>query len=341
MCIMSYTIHGNCGCARIHATLPCPRATDDELPKCDQMSYLSEEWVQGDCPDCKPAFDNKSGLKPRIKLNFTPKTPQPERVIMQEIQQDKGTFDEINRRHNQFRHMNQQQRENHKVEHFLNWLDDLEHPDPNNDDDFTQDATAAANPGEPCAPQPPNSPSSAPKPNNTPTSSSTTRSKARKQRKLMRARRAHWEHNQGRISPSPLPTPPVTVSQTISASVRGEYTLKAHQHILSADQRAAMRSRGYGHIHRLSFVSRQHHRNNNNNNTTTTTSDEHTHTLRTRHHVLSAAQREAMRSRGFNNVRRISVVSRRQHRRGDEDAQRPPPVPASWRGPGSRRPPFY
>lgn len=336
---MSYTVHGNCGCARIHATLPCPRALDDELPNCDQMSYLSEEWVQEDCPDCKPAFDNKSGLKPRIKLNFTPKTPQPERVIMQEVQQYKGTFDEINWRYNQFRHMNQQQRENHKVQQFLNWLDDPEHPGPNNDDDFTQDANdAAANPGEPSAQNSPTSSSSAPKqPNNTPTSSS-SRSKARKQRKLMRARRARWEHNQGRITPPPLPTPPVTVSQTISASVRGEYTLKAHQHILSADQRAAMRSRGYGHINRLSFVTRQHHDRNIN---VATTSDEHTHTLRTRHHVLSAAQREAMRSRGFANVHRINVVNRRQYLRGDEVAQKPPPVPASWRGAGSRRPPFY
>lgn len=323
MCIMSYTIHGNCGCARIHATLPCPRASDDELPKCDQMSYLSEEFVQEDCPECKPAFDNKSGLKPRIKLNFTPKTPRPERVIMQEVQQYKGTFDEIDQRHNQFRNMNWQQRENHKVEHFLEWLDDPEHPGPNNNDDFTQDATAtAASSGEPSAPKSPTSPSSAPKSNNTPTSSSSSRSKARKQRKLMRARHARWEHNQGRITPSPVPTPPATMTQTISASVRGEYTLKARHHVLSADQRAAMRSRGYDHIHRLSFISRQHHGRGNTN----TTGDEHT--LRTRHHVLSADQREALRSRGFENVRRISVVSR-HHRRSDEDAQRLP------------RPPFY
>lgn len=260
MCIMSYTIHGNCGCARIHATLPCPRASDDKLPKCDQMSYLSEEFVQEDCPECKPAFDNKSGLKPRIKLNFTPKTPRPERVIMQEVQQYKGTFDEIDQRHNQFRNMDWKQRENHKVEHFLEWLDDPEHPGPNKDDDFTQDANAAASPGEPSAPKPPTSPSSATKPNNTSTSSSSSRSKARKQRKLMRARRARWEHNQGRITPSPVPTPPATMTQTISASVRGEYTLKARHHVLSADQRAAMRSRGFENVRRISVISRHHHR---------------------------------------------------------------------------------
>lgn len=285
------------------------------------MSYLSEDFVQEDCPECKPAFDNKSGLKPRIKLNFTPKTPRPARVIMQEVHQYQGTFDEIDQRHNQFRNMDWKQRENHKVEHFLEWLDDPEHPGPNKDDDFTQDANAAASPGEPSAPQPPTSPSSATKPNNTPTSSSSSRSKGRKQRKLMRARRARWEHNLGRITPSPVPTPPATMTQTISASVRGEYTLKARHHVLSADQRAAMRSRGYDHIHRLSFISRQHHRGNSN-----TTGNEHA--LRTRHHVLSADQREALRSRGFENVRRISVVSR-HHRRSDEDAQRLP------------RPPFY
>lgn len=265
MCIMSYTIHGNCGCARIHATLPCPRASDDGLPKCDQMSYLSEDFVQEDCPDCKPAFDNKSGLKPRVKLNFTPKTPRPERVIMQEVHQYqlKGTFDEIAQQHNQFRHMNGQERENHKVQLFLDWLDDPEHPGPNNDDDgFTQleDADAAASPGEPSASKSPTSSSSAPKPNNTPAGSPSSRSKARKQRKLMRARRARWERNQGRITPSPLPTPPATMTQTITASVRGEYTLKARHNVLSADQREAMRSRGFDNVHRLSIVSRRHHR---------------------------------------------------------------------------------
>ncbi|KAK7736893.1 hypothetical protein SLS63_003242 [Diaporthe eres] len=41
------------------------------------------------------------------------------------------------------------------------------------------------------------------------------------------------------------------------------------------------------------------------------------YTLKARHHVLTASQRRALCRRGYNNIRRLSVVSRRHHHSND------------------------
>ncbi|KAG6365321.1 hypothetical protein INS49_006930 [Diaporthe citri] len=185
------------------------------------MSYMQKEEVEGDCPECKPAFDNKSGLKSRITLNFTRKTPRP---IMQEVHQLMGTFAEIDQQHNQFRYLDPQARENHNCKLFLDWLDDPEHPGPQPGDLDEYDLAWL-----------------------------------REKRELMRASRAGHQDGMGRITPPPPPTPPTTMTQVISVCVRGEYTLRARHHVLTADQREAMRRLGHDNIRRLSVVDRRHH----------------------------------------------------------------------------------
>lgn len=83
MCILSCTSYKGCGCARKHATLPCPRAFYKELLQCDPRSYELANEVEGDCPECKPAFDNKSGLEPLVTLNS--ESSRRQRNVMQEV----------------------------------------------------------------------------------------------------------------------------------------------------------------------------------------------------------------------------------------------------------------
>lgn len=290
MCILSYTSYNNCGCARVHATLPCHRAFNTSFRKCVLMKFMQYDEVEGDCPECKPAFDNKSGLKPRIKLNFKRESPRPQRAIMQAVQrqvqqqvqqqvQHQGTFDEIDQHHNQFRHFDRQTHASHKTQLFLNWLDDPQHPGPEGGDKPAHHAMTVS----------------------------------RKQQQQQRQPSA-WHHNldaRGKISPSPPSTPPATMTQTFSVPVRLEYTLRARHHRLTASQREAMRPLGYGHIRRLSVISRRHHRQQQLSDATTSSgSDEYITT--TRRHTLSASQRSALRRSGHGSVRRLSVVARRR-----------------------------
>lgn len=226
MCELSYTSYRNCGCARVHATLPCPMAFFPCIPKCEPKNYIQREEVDGDCPECKPAFDNKSGLKPLITLNFTRNTPRP---IMQEVHQVqlKGTFAEIDQQHNQFRHLDHQARENHKAQLFLDWLDDPEHRGPRKDGVDECDIAWC-----------------------------------QEKREIARASRAGQEDHMGKITPSPPPTPSTTTTEVVSVSVRDEYTLKARHHVLTASQRRALCRRGHDNIRRLSVVSRHHHHSN-------------------------------------------------------------------------------
>lgn len=256
------------------------------------------EEVEGDCPDCKPAFDNKTGRKPRIKLNFTPKSPCPPRVIMQEVHQNQltGTFAEINQQHNQFGYLDRQARKMHKTEVFLDWLDNIDQPGPNNVDAVS------------CKPSPPQpqasaSSSSSPKLKNTPPSSGPS---SPKQSRRLRALREKWWSDLGRISPPPLPTPPTTTTKTINKDVRGEYTLCSRENTLSADQRRAMRALGWEHIRRLTVVSRRHHRRRSD------PSNSSEYTTEARRHTLSAGQRAALRRSGRGNVRRITVIGPRR-----------------------------
>lgn len=294
MCELSYTFHKNCGCYRIHATLPCPDAFDPSLPKCDRDDYYREQKVKGDCPDCKLAFDNKSGRQPRVKLNFTPKTPRPSRAIMQEVYQNqlKGTFDEIDQEHNQFRYLNGEAREIHDTKVFLHWLDNTDQPGPDNDDAIADSSSSSGKPST--------SPSSASKPKDTPP---TSRSVSPKERKRLRALRNKWARNMGRIVPSPIPTPPATMTQTLHKKVRGEYTITARLHTFDADQREGMRRLGYDDIRRFSVISRRHHNKG-------SSSDEYI--LSRRRHTLNPSQLAALRRAGRGNIRRLTVVGPRR-----------------------------
>lgn len=203
MCELSFTYHG-CRCLCYHATLPCPKAFDPSLPKCNPADYTRGEKVEGDCPECKPAFDNKSGRKPRIKLNFTRK---PEEATMAKIDQQ----------HNQFRHLDPQERYDHRSQLFLDWLDHPQHPG-----DYDPPLGSHA--------------------------------MSTRRRQALRARRDNERH---KITPSPPPTPPATMTQTTTARVRDEYILKARTHHLDAGQQEVFRRSGYGTIRRLSVISRK------------------------------------------------------------------------------------
>ncbi|KKY38641.1 hypothetical protein UCDDA912_g01334 [Diaporthe ampelina] len=293
MCKKSYTEHEGCGCARIHATLPCKKAFDPSLPKCNPRVLKMKD--KGDCLECKPAFDNKSGQKPRIKLNLKRKSAQ------QEVDQDqlKGTFAKIEQQHNQFRGFTRQERENHKTALFLDWIDNIEDPGPDTNPEM--DDAVATFPGPSPAPGPPASTSPSWKPEVRATTPS-SRTISREQRRLLHARRAREARQRGKITPSPLPTPPRTMTQVLSASFKDEYTLKARHHLLTADQRDAMRRSGFENICRLSVISRRHHQPRPMGDGSS---------LTTRRHTLSAGQRAALRRQGYGNVRRLSVVRRR------------------------------
>lgn len=268
MCELSYTSYKNCGCARVHATLPCVTAFNPSQPQCELMDYMQAEEVEGDCPECKPAFDNKSGLEPHNTLDFTTETLSPPRVIMQEVQdvQLKGTLAEINRKHDQFRYLDEEEREDHKYQLFLDWLDDPDHAGPREDD--LEECELAW---------------------------------CRVKREAARTGRAGCEDDMGKITPPPPTTPSTTTPHAISADVRGEYTLKARHHVLTADQRGAMRRRGRGNIRRLTVVSRRRH----DNDTSSSDQDAPAPYGRT----LSKAQRARLR-RGY--AVRLSAVGRRR-----------------------------
>lgn len=286
MCQLSYTIYKNCGCACIHETLPCVRAFISTMPKCDHDEFVQGEEVEGDCPECKPAFDNKSGLKARITLNFKRKTP-PQRVIMQEAQkvQLKGTFAEIDQQHNQFRHLDWQGHDNHKYQLFLNWLNDPKHAGPR-DGNLDEDDRAW------CA----------------------------EKRQIAYASRAGQEDHLGKITPSPPPTPSTTTTQVISVQVRDEYTLRARNHVLTGSQRRVMRRLGYNNICRLSVVSRRHHHHSDDTSSDDASSDdtssEYAPTVRLT--TLSPSQRAVLRRAGHGNIRRLSVISRRLHHHSND-----------------------
>lgn len=273
MCEYPYTKHESCGCARIHATLPCEKAFDPSLPKCVRIVVKMTD--DGDCPECKPAFDNKSGKKPRITLNLRREPPKTKLNFNSRSAQQEGTFAEIDQQHNQFRGFTRDERETHKAAMFLNWIDKIE--------DHSPDANPKNN--EPAATNP------------------SSRTISPQQRRLVRARRAREACARGKITPSPLPTPPGTITQVLSATCRDEYTLKARHHILTADQREAMRRNGFDNIRRLSVISRRHHHHQQPMGDGST--------LITRRHTLSASQRAALCRSGYSDVRRLSVVRRR------------------------------
>ncbi|KAI3399865.1 hypothetical protein diail_5376 [Diaporthe ilicicola] len=280
MCIKSYTHHLSCGCARFHATLPCPRAFDPSQPKCLPAGYSGYDQEEADCVDCKPSFDNKScqapeitsqltpspeptsPRQPKIILHFTPKLKpapemRPKKIILRYNKKNrahKGTLAQIEHEHNQFKSLSPEEREDAAATNFLRWID---HPDQPTESELRSLAHESNAAFGRCP-----SPSPCPSPSSTPCHAANVHH----QRQLNSARRARKAYQRDhKMSPPPPPPPPlpaperVTPPRVIKARVRDQYTLTARNHTLSASQRSAFERQGYGAVSSLSVVSRRHH----------------------------------------------------------------------------------
>lgn len=327
MCVYSYTDHLGCGHRRIHVALPCPNAFDSSLPQCDPKDYLQEETVNTECPECKPAFDNKSPLEPqtsllrpqgrilqevypqtKIKLTFNrspifrEKSPSPE--VEDDSHQFEGNLAQIDQQHNQFKSLDPYDLTAHRIQVPMDWLNDPEHAAPGREEDFTSPSHdlppfvmgTGVNviPTEPWSPSEHNTDPIVPRRRSRkhlPTTASEERRRRRYGFKI--------------ALPSPPPTPSTTINKTRSFRIKNGRILTARQNTLSTSQRKAMARAGFKNVRSLLVKTRRRIAQD-------CTSDEDTQSSRS--YELSPTQRRAMACAGFRNVRKLSVISRRPPR---------------------------
>lgn len=259
MCIRSFTYYVGCGCARFHATLPCPKAFDPSLPKCRIRIFPDHKQVVGDCPECKPAFDNKS-LCPgpmRIILHFNRRTTRP-KLLPAEAPTHQGTIAQIDQAHNHLRGATRLQRGKAKLINLLEWIDHPDQPDFRDRLPATEAQPAFTRPSPiDTALVNPHAPGEYEINKN----NSNNQVPVLDTRELLTRRvRARHHRRVGRIYPKPEPMPQrIMPPRVVKARVGNDYTIKSRTWNLTASQHRIFRRKGIGPIRKLSVVSRRHH----------------------------------------------------------------------------------